>query len=66
MILVALMRVLYIAALYALKHKGYTIHEWAQVYGQSALQHGITPETQHARQRFNEVLNHIQSARVLA
>ena len=48
-----------IAALYALKHKGHTIEESAQVYGQSALQHGITPETQHPRQRFNELLNYI-------
>jgi hypothetical protein len=55
-----------VAVLYAYKHKGYTIDEWAQKYGQSALQHGITPETQHARQRFNELLNYIQGARGIA
>jgi hypothetical protein len=36
-----------IAALYALKHKGRTIEEWAKAYGQSALKYGITSQTQH-------------------
>jgi hypothetical protein len=36
-----------IAALYALEHKGRTIEEWAEAYGQSALKYGITSQTQH-------------------
>ena len=55
-----------ITSLYALKHKGRTIEEWAEAYGQSALKHCITPQTQHARQHFNELLNYIQGARGLA
>ena len=55
-----------IASLYALKHKGRTIEGWAKEYGTSALAYGITPQTQMARQRFNELLNYIQGALVIA
>jgi hypothetical protein len=55
-----------VTALFALEHRGRTIDEGAREYGQSALTYGMTPQTQHARQRFNELLNYIQGARGLA